>query len=161
MLAQIAPTFQRVTQQLDAVKLKAALTEAMALAHEANRYLNIKEPWKQIKTDPNAAATTTYVALRVIDALKTLFAPFLPNSSQQLHHYLGYEGELFGRLYTEELAEATRSHLALRYDGTDATGQWATGDLAPGQPLREPAPLFTKLEPSLVDAEVERMTAGR
>ncbi len=160
MLAQVEPAFREVTRLLDEVKLKAALTETMALAHEANRYLNAKEPWQQIKTDPGAAATSIFVALRVIDALKTLFAPFLPYSSQRLHGYLGYEGELFGRLYTDELAETSRRHLALRYDGSNVTGQWTPGELLPGQPLRPPAPLFTKLEPSLVDAEIERMTAG-
>ena len=104
------------------MKLKQALTEAMALAHEANRYLNLKEPWKQIKTDPVAAATSIFVALRVIDSLKTLLAPFLPFTCQRLHNYLGYDGDLFGRLYTEELSETERRHLALRYDGDTRNG---------------------------------------
>ncbi len=132
----------------------------MALAHEANRYLNQKEPWQQIKSDPAAAATTIYVALQVIDTLKTLFAPFLPYTCQQLHHYLGYEGDLFGSLYTTELTETERTHYALRYDGRSAAGRWALGTLPPGQPLREPRALFVKLEPSVVDAEVERMTGA-
>lgn len=161
LLALVEPAFARVTELLDAVKLKQALQEAMALAHEANRYLNLKEPWKQIKTDPTAAATTIYVVLKVIDTLKTLFAPFLPFTCQRLHSYLGYEGELFGRSYLAELAETQRTHIAMRYDPSGATGTWAVSDLAPGQPLREPQALFTKLEPSLADAEVERMLAGQ
>ena len=40
LLDQVEPTFERVTALLEAVKLKQALTETMALAHEANRYLN-------------------------------------------------------------------------------------------------------------------------
>jgi methionyl-tRNA synthetase len=61
LLDQIGPTFARVTELLEAVKLKQALTETMALAHEANRYLNAKEPWQQIKTDPAAAGTSIFV----------------------------------------------------------------------------------------------------
>ncbi len=160
LLDQIAPTFERVTALLDAVKLKQALDAAMGLAHEANRYLNLKEPWHQIKTDPAAAATSIFVALRVIDTLKTLFAPYLPFTCQRLHSYLGYDGELFGRLYIEELAEAERKHIALRYDASAATGRWAVSELAPGQPLRPPAALFVKLEPTLVDQEIERMQTG-
>jgi len=160
LLDQVEPAFERVSALLDAVKLKAALTEAMALAHEANRYLNLKEPWKQIKVDPAAAATTVYVALRVIDSLKVLLAPFLPFTSQRLHAYMGYEGDLFGRLYTEKLTETERTHLALRYDGSDAAGRWAPSELAPGQALRKPAPLFLKLDPSIIDEEIERMQAG-
>ncbi len=158
LLAQMAPAFERVTALLDAVKLKQALAETMGLAHEANRYLNQKEPWQQIKNDPAAAATTLYVALQVIDTLKTLFAPFLPFTCQQLHQYLGYEGDLFGSLYTADLTETERTHYALRYDGSNAAGRWALGILPPGQPLREPRALFVKLEPSVIDAEVERMT---
>jgi hypothetical protein len=30
----------------------------------------------------------------------------------------------------------------------------------PGQLLRQPAPLFVKLEPEIVDQEIERMTGG-
>ncbi len=160
LLGQVQPTFERVTALLEAVKLKQALTEAMGLAHEANRYLNLKEPWKQIKTDPQAAATTIFVALRVIDTLKTMLAPYLPFTCQQLHTYLGYEGQLFGRLYTEEVAEATRRHLAIRYDSSQASGRWAISELPPGQLLREPEPLFLKLEPDVADAEMERMMAG-
>ena len=160
LLDQIEPAFARVTSLLESVKLKAALTEVMGLAREANRYLNLKEPWHQVKTDPAAAATSLYVALRVIDSLKTLFAPFLPYTCQKLHSYLGYDGDLFGNLYVEELAETGRRHVALRYDGSSAIGRWAPGDLAPGQALRQPAALFTKLEPSVVDEEIERMMSG-
>jgi methionyl-tRNA synthetase len=159
MLDQVAPAFARVTSLLDAVKLKPGLEEAMALAREGNRYLNLKEPWHQIKTDPAAAATSIYVALKVIDSLKILFAPFLPLTCQRLHGYLGYDGELFGAQYTAEAAESQRSHLVLRYDGALAAGSWAPSDLPPGQLLRPPAPLFTKLEPAVADQEIERMQA--
>lgn len=160
LLDQISPTFERVTALMDAVKIKQALEAIMSLAHEANRYLNLKEPWKQIKTDPTAAGTTVYVALRVIDTLKTLLAPFLPFTCQRLHSYLGYDGELFGRQYTQEVQELERRHLALRYDAAGATGRWAVSALPGGQNLREPAALFLKLEPSVIDVEIERMTGA-
>jgi methionyl-tRNA synthetase len=160
MLDAIQPAFDKVTAALEAVKLKQALGEAMNLAHEANRYLNVKEPWKQIKADPEAAATSVFVALRVIDTLKVLFAPFLPFTCQALHEYLGYEGQLFGRAYTETVKESGRSHLAMRYDGSGTRGCWSVSDLRPGQPLCEPKPLFLKLEPTVADEEVERMASG-
>jgi methionyl-tRNA synthetase len=157
LLERVGPTFERVTELLEAVKLKQALTEAMSLAKEANRYLNAKEPWQQIKTDPEAAATSLFVALKVIDSLKTLLAPVLPFTCQRLHSYLGYEGDLFGQQYTEEVVEQERAHLALRYDASTARGRWVPSELAPGQALRQPGPLFVKLEPEVADAEVERM----
>jgi methionyl-tRNA synthetase len=149
-----------VGQLIDSCKFKAALTEVMALAHESNRYLDEKAPWLQIKEDKGAAATTMYVTLGVIDSLKTLFTPFLPFSCQRLHEYLGYEGSIIGRIYIDTLPEETRSHLALRYDASELTGEWAPSQLPPGQALRQPAPLFKKLDESIVEEEIARMTGG-
>jgi methionyl-tRNA synthetase len=158
ILAKVEAAFETVGQLIDSCKFKAALTEVMALAHEANRYLDEKAPWLQIKEDKEAAATTMYVILRVIDSLKTLFTPFLPFSCQRLHEYLGYEGSIIGRIYMDTLQEETRSHLALRYDASELTGEWAPSRLSPGQALRQPAPLFKKLDESIVEEEVARMT---
>jgi methionyl-tRNA synthetase len=170
MLDEIDPAFERVTALLEAVKLKQALAEAMALADKGNKYLSAREPWKQIKADPAAAATTLFVALKVIDSLKILLAPFLPFSSQKLHEYLGYDGPLFGEVYLDTLQEEQKAHVAIRYAGEQSAGgrapsrwapsRWAPSDLAPGQALREPAALFTKLDDSVAEAEMERMAAG-
>ncbi len=160
ILAKVEAAFETVGQLIDSCKFKAALTEVMALAHEANRYLDEKSPWLQIKEDEKAAATTMYVILRVVDSLKTLFTPFLPFSSQRLHEYLGYEGSIIGRIYIDTLQEETRSHLALRYDTGELTGEWAPSQLPPGQALRQPAPLFKKLDESIVEEEIARMTGN-
>ncbi|MBC8450150.1 MAG: methionine--tRNA ligase [Chloroflexi bacterium] len=160
LLAKVAAGFDSVGELIAGCKFKAALAEAMALAREANRYLNDKEPWHQIKTDPQSAATAIYVALQSIDWLKIIFCPFLPFSSQRLHEYLGYEGSLIGRLYIETIQEETRAHQALRYDGRSTVGRWAAEKLEPGQPLRQPAPLFHKLDESIVDEEIARMMGG-
>ena len=66
---------------------------------------------------------------------------------------LGYDGQLFGDLMIENYAEETRDHLALVYDGSGAIGRWEKSDLQPGQKLRQPSPLFTKLDPEIVDEE--------
>lgn len=157
ILAEVEAGFETVGQLLAAVKLKAAQDEAMRLARAANVYLDRKAPWKVIQEDPVAAGTSIYVALRVIDNLKMLFSPFLPHSCQRLHEYLGYEGWLFGRQYTQTFTEDGREHVALCYDNSQATGRWQPSQLAPGQPLRKPAPLFKKLEPEIADREIARL----
>ena len=48
----------------------------------------------------------------------------------------------------------------LRYDADGATGEWRIHQLAPGQQLDEPAALFKKLEESVIELEIERMTGG-
>ena len=117
-LAKVEAGFETVGELYNACKFRAALNEALALAREANGYtfgalsagLDRKAPWFQIKEDPAAAATTVYVILRAVDNLKTILAPILPHTAQQLHEYLGYDGQLFGTQHVVEYQEETRSH---------------------------------------------------
>ena len=158
ILTNVAAGFKTVGELLAAVKLKAAQEEAMRLARLANVYLDGKAPWKVIKEDPALAGTSVYVTLRVIDNLKILFAPFLPYSCQQLHEYLGYDGQLFGRQHTQPFTESNgRQHQVLCYDNSQAVGKWEPSQLAPGQRLRQPAPLFRKIEPEVAEQELARL----
>ncbi len=161
LLEKIEAGFQPIGELIAGCQFRAALREVMALAREANRYLEEKGPWFQIKEDEQAAGTTIYVTLKAIDSLKVLFAPFLPFSSEQLHQYLGYEGALFGRSYTDTFKEeGGRVHEALCYDASSATGVWRPSELAPGQALRQPTPLFKKLDESVVEEELARIGAA-
>ena len=160
LLARVEAGFEPIGELLAGCNFRAALSEAMALAREANRHLEEKGPWFQIKEDPEAAGTTIYTALRAIDSLKILLAPFLPFSSERLHEYLGYSGTLFGRSYTASFEEeGGRSHDALCYDASSASGEWRPSELLPGQPLRRPQPLFKKLDESVVEEERGRIGA--
>jgi methionyl-tRNA synthetase len=149
--------FETVGALYNACKFRAALGEAMGLAREANGYLDRKAPWFQIKEDRQAAATSVYVILRVVDNLKTILAPILPHTAQKLHEYLGYDGQLFGTQQVVTYEEETRSHEALTYDHSGAVGTWTKSELPPGQALREPAPLFRKLDESVVEEEYARL----
>jgi methionyl-tRNA synthetase len=157
LLAKVEEGFEAVGGLYAACKFRAALAEAMALAREANGYLDRKAPWFQIKEDRAAAATTVYVILRVIDNLKTILSPTLPHTAQKLHEYLGYDGQLFGTQHVNEYQEETRSHEALTYDHGGAVGAWAPSELPPGQALRKPTPLFKKLDEELIDEEYARL----
>jgi methionyl-tRNA synthetase len=164
LLEKVEAGFETVRDLYNACRFRAALNAALALAREANVYLDRKAPWFQIKEDPLAAATTVYVILRVVDNLKTILAPILPHTAQQLHEYLGYEGQLFGTQHVVEYQEETRhggvrSHQALTYDHTGAIGTWAVSELPPGQALRPPAPLFKKLDESVLEEETARLEA--
>jgi methionyl-tRNA synthetase len=157
LLEKVEAGFDTVGELYDACKFRAALGEAIGLAREANVYLDRKAPWFQIKKDRQAAATSVYVILRAVDNLKTLLAPVLPHTAQKLHEYLGYDGQLFGTQQVVEYQEETRSHQALTYDHSGAVGTWVRSELPPGQALREPAPLFKKLDESVIGEEYARM----
>jgi methionyl-tRNA synthetase len=159
ILETVEAGFASVGEHLEGVRLRAALFEALRLAGEVNKYLDTAAPWFTIKTDKAATATTIYTALRAIDSLKLLFAPFLPFSSERLHGYLGYSEPLFGEQYTEEESDSLGTHTVLRYRPGRASGKWEPSQLKPGRHLLPPAPLFKKLEEKI--AEEERLRLGR
>jgi methionyl-tRNA synthetase len=157
LLAKVETGFETIGDLYNACHFRAVLGEALALAREANGYLDRKAPWFPIKEDKAAAATTVYVLLRVVDNLKTILAPILPHTAQKLHEYLGYDGQLFGTQHVVEYQEETRSHQALTYDHSGAIGTWAPSALLAGQALRQPAPLFRKLDESVIEEEYARL----
>ncbi|HEY4691189.1 MAG TPA: methionine--tRNA ligase [Anaerolineae bacterium] len=160
LLAQIDVAFDPIGQLIDACKFKAALAEVMALAREVNKYLDGKAPWFQVKEDRARAGTTLYVALRVIDSLKTLFAPYLPFSSQRVHTMLGYSGDVLGKQIVRDYQESERAHRALTYDASTITETWKPSQLPVGQAFGPIAPLFAKLDEKIVEEEKARLGAG-
>jgi len=56
-----------------------------------------------------------------------------------------------------EYEEEMRSHRALTYDHSSAIGAWVKSELPAGQALREPAPLFRKLDESVIEEEYARL----
>jgi len=132
LLRKTEEMLEKMGELIAACRFREAIRAAMALAQEANRYLEDKSPWKVIKSDKQAAAVTLYVALTVISGLRTAFYPFLPFSSQKLHEYLGYEGRV-------------------EDDG------WQLRLPSPGQKLLPPQPLFTKLDEEIIEQETARL----
>jgi methionyl-tRNA synthetase len=149
--------FDSVGSLIEAVKLRAALNETLRLSTEVNKYLDEHAPWSAVKTDKAAAGATIYVALQCIDHLKTLFAPFLPHTSEQLHAAFGYAQPLFGVQYTDEASDSLGSHAVLRYNPEGAGGRWSPGELTPGRAFAQPSPLFRKLEDDVADEERARL----
>lgn len=113
-------------------RFKEAIREAMSLAQKTNRYLDNQAPWKTIEKDRQASARSIHTAILSLSALKTALYPFLPFSSEKLHSLLGFEGSL------SEIG-------------------WKFQLLAEGQKLRQPQPLFSKLDEDVVEQESSRL----
>jgi methionyl-tRNA synthetase len=162
LIHTVEPGFTKVGDHLEAARFRAALQELLHLSALVNQYLTETEPWKLIVTDKERAATVLYVALRCVDALKVMFAPFLPFSSQKLHEYLGYGGMIAGAPERRTVRESDGStHDVLTGDYTKWTGSWKPPGLPVGQKLRAPEPLFKKLDPDAVIAEELRRMEER
>ncbi len=156
LLGTIEGGFDTIGALLEGVKLRAALSEAMKLATAVNQYLDAHAPWKQVKEEKEEAAKTIYTALKAIDSLKVMFAPFLPFSSENLHAIFGYESPLFGEQTVEEIPDGLGTHKGLKYHGVEGI-QWKPSELEPGGVFHQPEPLFKKLEESLIEEERARL----
>ena len=121
ILAEVDGGFTLVGHNIANCHFKDGLNAAMAVAHAANRYLDEQAPWKQIKQDREAAGTTIYVMLQVLSGLHIMLWPYLPFSSEKLHHYLGFAGDA-------------------------RTAHWHPMEVPAGLKLPIPSPLFPKLE---------------
>jgi methionyl-tRNA synthetase len=100
-----------------------------------------------------------------------MFAPFLPFTCEKLHGFFGYETPLFGEQYTETVKDSLGEHTVLRYRAPqhpvgrvvgpglrpEPNIQWKPSELQPGAKLNQPAPLFKKLEESVIDEERARL----
>ena len=160
LLAVIENGFSTVGAELEAVRLRSALGEAMKLATAVNVYLDVNAPWSTVKTDKDGAAKTIYTALRAIDSLKVMFSPFLPFTCERLHGFLGYDSPLFGEQFTEDVTDSLGTHKVLRYRDVGQIGNlpyWRPSELKPGQRLNQPGPLFKKLEESVAGEERARL----
>ncbi len=147
VLDGVAAGFDSVGASIEQARFRAAIAEAMRVSTLANQYVADQAPWSVIKDDRDRAATILFVALRCVDSLKVLLTPFLPFTSQALHELLGYDGHLAGPLEFREVTEEDgRTHEILTADYAGWVGSWTPSELAPGQQLREPRPLFKKLD---------------
>ena len=136
VLAAARDTLDTVASSLENVRIKVAIGQAFGLAQEANRYLDAKAPWRAFRENPADAGNTLFVSLQVLNCLKVTLAPFLPFSSQKVHEFLGLDGAI-----EEEPWE---------YDSL-------VGAVKSGNPLRRPAPLYTKLDPDVAEKEAQRL----
>jgi methionyl-tRNA synthetase len=160
LLATSRDAFASVGASLERSRQKAAISEVMTVVGAANKYLSDMEPWKLAKTDTDRMASVLHVALQVVSDAKTMLTPFLPSSSSKVHAMLGGDGRWAAMPdlveIDEETAPGSPSYSVLMGD-YETGARWESSPIEVGKPLAPPTPLFTKLDPSIVDEELARL----
>lgn len=160
--------FGSVGELLRSHRQKQAVSEAMRIVGEANKYLSDTAPWKLTNEDPDRMATVLHVAAQAVSDCRTLLSPFLPHSAQQVHEVMGGHGtvspmpeirdveDLDGGPGYPILTGDYRRRSAAGDDGTVA--RWESVPVVPGTPIGAPKPVFRKLDESIVADELARLT---
>lgn len=92
--AEIAAAVEKSAASIEGFRVHEALEAAMALAREANGYVETREPWAQAKDDARAGELDVTLATlaRVLVMLSALFKPAIPGKMEELARRLGLEG---------------------------------------------------------------------
>ena len=169
LLDAVEAGFASVGDLIAQHRQKAALGEAMRLVGEANKYVADTQPFKLKGEDPATQArlaTVLHTLAQAVTDLNLMLSPFLPHAANDVDRVLGGNGRIAPMPRIEEVDELDPDHLPEAFDGRTGypiiTGDyqdaptWGRHPVTVGTPVAKPAPVFTKLDESIVEAELAR-----
>ena len=158
LLVGVERAFTTVGDLIERHRQRQAIGEAMRTVAEVNKYVSDSEPWK-IKDDPERLATVLHVTAQAVSDCNTLLSPFLPHSANKIDAILGGAGDLAPMPVIQEVddLDGGSPYPIITGDYTSARG-WGRSAIVPGTPIAKPEPVFTKLDPSVVDDELARLS---
>ena len=141
----------------------------MRLVGEANKYVADTQPFKLKGEDPATQArlaTVLHTLAQAVTDLNLMLSPFLPHAANDVDRVLGGSGRIAPMPRIEEVDELDPDRLPEAFDGRTGypiiTGDyegaptWERHPVTVGTPVAKPAPVFTKLDESIVEAELAR-----
>lgn len=129
----IAKALEDYRACLSTCDFKKGIKVVMDLAHFGNRYFDSMKPWALVKSDKDQCGKVMNNNLRIVKALSIMAWPFMPKSSETIWGYLGFDG-------TPETVGLDDVPTALPV----------------GQELREPVPVYKKVEIEMEEEKQEQ-----
>jgi methionyl-tRNA synthetase len=161
VLATVEGAFDTVGALIGAHRQKAAIGEAMRVVGEVNKYVSDLEPWK-LKGEENAArlATVLHVMAQCVVDLNVVLSPFMPHSANAIDAIMGGAGDVqpMPQVVEADDLDGGAGYPIITGDYASARA-WGRTPIVPGTPVEKPAPVFTKLDPSVVEEELERLNS--
>jgi methionyl-tRNA synthetase len=162
LLDLVEASFDAVGELVERHRQKAALAEAMRTVAEVNKYLSDMAPWRLAKSTDDGErarlATILHVTTQAVADCNLLLAPFLPHSANAVDRVLGGAGDVAPMPQIREVEDLDGGPaypvITGDYSGAPA---WARRPVVVGTRIDKPTPVFTKLDPSVVDDELARL----
>jgi len=92
----IKKTIKEVVSRLEKGEFRFSLQKIVELATFGNQYIDKNQAWNLIKENPEKAKRTVKNSICIIDSLRILLYPFLPESAEKLNSILGYKEKISG-----------------------------------------------------------------
>lgn len=131
--AEIRKAASEIETYLEKFEFRNSLSALMNLARYGNQFLQIEEPWKTIKVNPEKAANSLFNAAQIAVALAQFSEPFMPFSSEKLLRMFNCNQLKWEDLKDRELMIET------------------------GHQINEAALLFSKIEDETIDFQIRKL----
>jgi methionyl-tRNA synthetase len=138
--AEVSRLLAEYEEHLEALQYRKAANALRALWSAGNAYLVEKEPWKQVKVDPEAAAVSLRTAMNLIHLYAVVSEPFVPQTAATLR-------DVFA------LADDTATWVS-------PEAATSLGAVPAGTAFTVPPVLFAKISDDDLDAYRERFGGG-
>jgi len=160
LLATVRAGFDSVGQALAQQRFRGGIGEVMRIVGEANAYVSKTEPFKlKADSEQERLGTVLHTLAQAVSDLNLLMSPFLPHSANRVHAVLGGTGELIPMPQLSDVEDLDGGPAYPVITGDYSGGpRWESTPVVPGTPIGPPTPVFTKLDPSVVDEELARMS---
>ena len=132
-LNEITKAATEVENFLEQYEFRNALTAMMNLARFGNQYLQIEEPWKTIKDNPEKAASSLFIAAQIAVGLAQICEPFLPFSAEKLQKMFNVSQMNWADLKEEKILIKT------------------------GHQINEASLLFSKIEDETIEFQIQKL----
>ena len=162
LLGAVRAGFATVGGLIENHQQRAALAEIMRLVGEANAYVSRTEPFKMKAPEQRERlGTVLNVLIQAVSDLNTMMSVFLPHSSNAIDAVLGGAGDIAPMPQLIETADLDNGHPFPIITGDYShVRAWESREVRAGTPIAKPKPVFQKLDPSVVDEELERLGLG-
>ncbi len=127
--------FLQCSKELENCSFVKSIEVILELGHFGNKYFNDQAPWEEIKDNPSDAENTIYNSIQIVNALRILLKPFLPESSEFLQEILNIKQEYDPNKELQEKGVTTNS---INY--------WIFTEIPVGHKINEPQIIFPKIE---------------
>lgn len=167
LLDAVQEGFDTVGKLIRTHRQKAALSEAMRLVGEANRYVAETQPFKlKAEEELTRLGTILWTLAQVVSDLNLLLSPFLPFSANAVDKVMGGEGNVAPMPHIEEVEDldvkaedgSARVYPIITGDYTSAP-KWERHAVTVGTPIAKPKPVFQKLDEDVVQEELDRYSS--
>ena len=139
--------------------MRQAIGEAMRAVAEVNRYVSDHEPWKLKGEDQRERlGTILHVTAQCVADLNLVLSPFLPFSANRVDEVFGGDGSVQPMPEIREVDDLEGGSGYPVITGEYSTAaRWERRPIVVGTPIAKPSPVFTKLDPAIVDEELARL----